>query len=41
MEPQQPQIYDATLKSFFGDEVADILPALIPGAEFVANATLS
>jgi hypothetical protein len=34
---QQPQIYDATLKSFFGDEVADILPALIPGAEFISE----
>jgi hypothetical protein len=38
MEPQQqPQIYDATLKSFFGDEVTDILPALIPGAEFISE----
>jgi hypothetical protein len=37
---QQPQIYDATLKSFFGDEVADILPALIPGVEFVSECNI-
>jgi hypothetical protein len=37
---QQPQIYDATLKSFFGDEVADILPALIPGAEFLSECNI-
>jgi hypothetical protein len=38
MEVQkQLQIYDATLESFFGDEVAAILPALIPGAAFVSG----
>src|SRR5436309_14569410 len=40
MEQQQPQIYDATLKSFFGDEIADILPALIPGAEFISECNI-
>jgi hypothetical protein len=37
---QQPQIYDATLKSFFGDEIADILPALIPGVEFISECNI-
>jgi hypothetical protein len=39
-QQQQPQIYDATLKSFFGDEVAEILPALIPGAEFISECNI-
>jgi hypothetical protein len=37
VDQRQPQIYDATLKSFFGDEVAEILPALIPGVEFMSE----
>ena len=36
-QQQQPQIYDATLKSFFGDEATDILPIMIPGAEFISE----
>src|SRR6266700_635297 len=39
-QQQQPQIYDATLKSFSGDEVAEILPALIPGAEFISECNI-
>jgi hypothetical protein len=39
-QQQQPQIYDATLKPFFGDEVADILPALLPGVEFISDCNI-
>lgn len=31
------QIYDETLKSLFGQEVAEILPILIPEAEFISE----
>jgi hypothetical protein len=36
-QQSQTQIYDATLKAFFGHEVADILPILVPGAEFISE----
>ncbi len=35
MPEQQP--YDSALKSLLGDEVAEILPNLLPGAEFIGE----
>jgi len=36
----QRQIYDETLKSLFGHEVAEILPILIPEAEFISESNI-
>ena len=33
----EPQPYDSALKSLLGDEVAEILPTLLPGAEYIGE----
>jgi hypothetical protein len=33
----EPQLYDSALKSLLGDEVAEILPNLLPGSEYVSE----
>ncbi|HJT57903.1 MAG TPA: hypothetical protein VJ761_15480 [Ktedonobacteraceae bacterium] len=35
MPQDESQPYDSALKSLFGDEVAEILPNLLPGSEFI------
>ncbi len=37
MTQDQSQPYDRALKSLFGDEVAEILPILLPESEFVGE----
>jgi hypothetical protein len=39
-QKQQTQIYDETLKSLFGQEIAEILPILLPGAEFLSESNI-
>ena len=33
----EPQLYDSALKSLLGDEVAEILPNLLPGSQYVSE----
>jgi hypothetical protein len=33
----EPQLYDSALKSLPGDEVAEILPSLLPGSQYVSE----
>ena len=35
MPQDEAQPYDSALKSLLGDEVAEILPNLLPGSEFI------
>lgn len=37
MSQDQSQPYDRALKSLLGDEVAEILPNLLPGSEFIGE----
>ena len=37
MSQDQSQPYDRALKSLLGDEVAEILPILLPGSEFIGE----
>ncbi|HZS77204.1 MAG TPA: hypothetical protein VFA41_11380 [Ktedonobacteraceae bacterium] len=33
----EPQMYDSALKSLLGDEVAEVLPRLLPGSQYVSE----
>jgi hypothetical protein len=39
-QQRSTQIYDETLKSLFAHEIAEILPLLLPGAEFISESNV-